>query len=229
MIGDVHFVRAFWYRNSLANEPAWRYVIPPEATPQNTDWNRFLGPRAQARLGVRSAISNGAFIGIIRAASPPTCWCTRPTSSTSCWTRRCRNPAWPRAASTAGTTTATRPTPSAPSTNIRGNFQINYSCYFGNDHYGYGEQLCGNEGTIEVMNRQDLYFTPEVFKGKASGQGSRAQADPPERQERFQRSRRRHQPFPQLHPIGAGQRKADRPARGWAAGGHFRPHGDAVV
>ena len=30
-------------------------------------------------------------------------------------------------------------------------------------HYGYGEQLCGNEGTIEVMNRQDLYFTPEVF------------------------------------------------------------------
>ena len=28
------------------------------------------------------------------------------------------------------------------------NFHINYSCYFGNDHYGYGEQLCGNEGTI---------------------------------------------------------------------------------
>jgi predicted dehydrogenase len=48
-----------------------------------------------------------------------------------------------------------------------GNFQINYSCYFGNDHYGYGEQICGNEGTIEVMNRMDLYFTPETFKGKA--------------------------------------------------------------
>ena len=48
-----------------------------------------------------------------------------------------------------------------------GNLQINYSCYFGNDHYGYGEQLCGNEGTIEVMNRQDLYFTPESYRGKA--------------------------------------------------------------
>jgi predicted dehydrogenase len=47
------------------------------------------------------------------------------------------------------------------------NFHINYSCYFGNEKYGYGEQVCGNEGTIEVMNRQDLYFTPEAFKGKA--------------------------------------------------------------
>ena len=43
MVGDVHFVRAFWYRNGLPNEPSWRYVIPAEATPQNTDWTRFLG------------------------------------------------------------------------------------------------------------------------------------------------------------------------------------------
>src|ERR1041385_3749755 len=43
MIGDVHFVRAFWYRNSLPDDPAWRYVIPAEATPQNTDWKKFLG------------------------------------------------------------------------------------------------------------------------------------------------------------------------------------------
>jgi hypothetical protein len=48
------------------------------------------------------------------------------------------------------------------------NFQIDYSCYFGNDRYGYGEQICGNEGTIKVMNREDLYFTPESFKGKPS-------------------------------------------------------------
>jgi predicted dehydrogenase len=47
------------------------------------------------------------------------------------------------------------------------NFHINYSCYFGNDHYGYGEQICGNEGTIEVMNRKDLYFIPETLGGKA--------------------------------------------------------------
>ena len=57
-----------------------------------------------------------------------------------------------------------------------GNLQINYSCYFGNDHYGYGEQLCGNEGTIEVLNRQDLYFTPEAFRGKPRGPGGGAAA-----------------------------------------------------
>ena len=28
------------------------------------------------------------------------------------------------------------------------NFQINYSCYLGNEFFGYGEQICGNEGTI---------------------------------------------------------------------------------
>ena len=26
--------------------------------------------------------------------------------------------------------------------------QINYSCYLGNEYFGFGEQICGNEGTI---------------------------------------------------------------------------------
>jgi predicted dehydrogenase len=46
-------------------------------------------------------------------------------------------------------------------------FHINYSCYFGNERYGYGEQFMGNEGTIEVSGRQSLNFYPEVFGGKA--------------------------------------------------------------
>jgi len=45
-------------------------------------------------------------------------------------------------------------------------FHINYSCYFGNDHFGYGEEFMGNEGTIQVLNRQILNFYPESFRGK---------------------------------------------------------------
>jgi hypothetical protein len=56
--------------------------------------------------------------------------------------------------------------PSAPSTNIRTSFHINYSCYFGNENFGYGEQFMGNEGTIEVLNRQQLRFSTEKFRGK---------------------------------------------------------------
>ncbi len=33
LIGDVHYVRAFWYRNSLDTNPAWRYQIPADANP----------------------------------------------------------------------------------------------------------------------------------------------------------------------------------------------------
>src|SRR5579883_942451 len=50
MIGDVHYVRAFWYRNATEPNPApgttavpWRYVVPSDANPQNTDWDKFLG------------------------------------------------------------------------------------------------------------------------------------------------------------------------------------------
>ncbi len=42
-----------------------------------------------------------------------------------------------------------------------GKFHINYSCYFGNDHYGYGEQFMGNEGTIEVLEPP----VPELLSG----------------------------------------------------------------
>ena len=81
----------------------------------------FWGRRRSAR-GIRTGITNGACIGITRAAFRPICWCTRPISSTSCWTGRCRFRAWRRAGFTAGrerTTIATHLILSARFTNIR--------------------------------------------------------------------------------------------------------------
>jgi len=164
-IGEVHFVRAFWYRNSLSNDPAWRYVIPPEATAQNTDWNRFLGPAPkrpwsperyfQWRLywDYSGGIATDLLVHqtdivnfLLNRTTPKTC-----VASGGIYR-------WHDDRDVPDTFSAIY--------EYGDNFHINYSCYFGNDHYGYGEQLCGTEGTIEVMNRQDLYFTPETFKGK---------------------------------------------------------------
>ena len=166
MIGDVHFVRAFWYRNSLPNDPAWRYVIPAEATPGNTDWIKFLGTAPQRdwsperyfqwRLywDYSGGISTDLLVHqtdiinfMLNKTVPKTCMASGGIYR------------WHDDRDTPDTFSAIY--------DYADNFQINYSCYFGNDHYGFGEQLCGNEGTIEVMNRQDLYFTPESFRGKA--------------------------------------------------------------
>ncbi len=169
MIGDIHYVRAFWYRNSLPDNPAWRYNIPKDADESNTDWARFLGPapkRAfhkgryyQWRLywDYSGGISTDLLVHqtdianfVCGKKTPLSCMASGGVYR------------WSDAADD-------REVPDTFSAlyEYPGKFHINYSCYFGNVQFGYGEQFMGNEGTIEVLNRQVLSFWPEKFGGRA--------------------------------------------------------------
>lgn len=166
MIGDVHYVRAFWYRNSLSDNPAWRYKIPEDASPQNTDWAKFLedapkkawDPKRYYQWRLYWDYSGGISTDLLVHQTDITNFVCGKTVPQSCmasggiyrWTEDDRD--------VPDTFSALYEYPSK--------FHINYSCYFGNDHYGYGENFMGNEGTIEVLNRQTLHYYPEKFAGK---------------------------------------------------------------
>ena len=177
MIGDVHYVRAFWYRNGLPNEPSWRYVIPPEATPENTDWNRFLGtapkrpwdPHRYFQWRLYWDYSGGISTDLLVHQTDIVNFMLSKTTPKSCmasggvyrWTENDDRDA---------------PDTFSAIYEYSDKLQINYSCYIGNEFFGYGEELCGNEGTIRVMNRQDLYFEHETYNSRRPGAADRAPA-----------------------------------------------------
>jgi predicted dehydrogenase len=176
MVGDVHFVRAFWYRNGLPNEPSWRYVIPAEANPQNTDWNRFLGtapkhdwdPHRYFQWRLYWDYSGGISTDLLVHQTDIVNFMLDKTVPKSCmasggiyrWTDK----------------TDDRDVPDCLSAiyDYSDRMQLNYSCYLGNEFFGYGEEICGNEGTIRVMNRQDLYFEPEMYNNHRTDRPNRA-------------------------------------------------------
>ena len=169
MIGEVHYVRAFWYRNSLPDNPAWRYNIPKDTNESNTDWKRFLGD-APVRAFDKQRYhqwrlywdySGGISTDLLVHQTDITNFVCGKVEPLSCmasggiyrWTDQNDDREVP------DTLSAIYEYPDR--------FHINYSCYFGNVQFGYGEQFMGNEGTIEVLNRQQLKFTTEKFGGKA--------------------------------------------------------------
>jgi len=171
MIGDIHYVRAFWYRNSLEDNPAWRYKIPADATPANTDWARFLEGAPAHDFDLQRFYqwrlyydySGGISTDLLVHQTDITNFVCGKTVPATCmasggiyrWVNHDDR-------DVADTLSAIY--------EYADKFHINYSCYFGNDHFGYGEQFMGNEGTIEVLNRQSLNFYPEKFGGKPPAQ-----------------------------------------------------------
>jgi predicted dehydrogenase len=176
MVGDVHFVRAFWYRNGLPSEPSWRYVIPPEANPQNTDWNRFLGSAPKHAWDAHRYFqwrlywdySGGISTDLLVHQTDIVNFMLGKTVPKSCmasggvyrWTDQ----------------TDDRDVPDCLSAvyDYSDKMQLNYSCYLGNEFFGYGEEIMGNEGTLRVMNRQDLYFEPESYNSRRANAPNRA-------------------------------------------------------
>jgi predicted dehydrogenase len=172
MIGEIHYVRAFWYRNALPDgSPAWRYAIPADATEQNTDWARFLGP-AQKRPFNKNRYyqwrlywdySGGISTDLLVHQTDITNFVCGKTVPQSCmasggvyqWVS-------PDDRDVPDTFSALYEYPDR--------FQINYSCFLGNAQYGYGEQFMGREGTIEVLNRQILNFYVEKVNNKPIAQ-----------------------------------------------------------
>ncbi len=168
LIGDCHYVRAFWYRNALPNgAAAWRYSIPEDASPDNTDWKRFLGPAPardfskpryfQWRLywDYSSGIATDLMVhqtditAFVMGKGIPDSVVA--TGGVYRWTEN-----------------DDRDVPDTWSVLMdytRDRFHINYSCYLGNARFGYGEQFLGNEGMIEVISRQTLNFYPEAYPG----------------------------------------------------------------
>jgi predicted dehydrogenase len=167
MIGDIHYVRAFWYRNSLDTDPAWRYAIPQDASPDNTDWERFTEGTKKRPFDKQRFYqwrlywdySGGISTDLLVHQTDITNFVCGKTVPSSCM-------------ASGGIYRWTEDDRDVPDTfsalyEYPGRFHINYSSYFGNDHYGYGENFMGNEGTIEVLNRQVLNFYPELFRGRA--------------------------------------------------------------
>jgi predicted dehydrogenase len=170
-IGEIHYVRAFWYRNfpDRSGVPAaWRYAIPEDAGPNNTDWDRFLGPAPKRPWDKRryyqwrnywdysGGISTDLLVHqtdisnyVLGKTVPVTCMAS---GGIYVWGQ-------PDDREVPDTLSAIYEYPDR--------FHLNYSCFFGNEHFGYGEEFMGYEGTIMVYNRQDLHFYPQKLGGRA--------------------------------------------------------------
>jgi predicted dehydrogenase len=173
VLGKVVYARGFWYRNSLLTEPAWRYDIPGDTNPTNTDYEKFLGSAPQTPFNRQRYFqwrlywdySGGISTDLLVHQTDALHMITGRThcSSVMCnggihfWTEDDRE--------VPDTVTAAFEYPD--------HFHVNYSAAFSNQQFGYGEQLLGHEGTMEIMNLSTINVYPEKYRGAPQKVASR--------------------------------------------------------
>ena len=157
-LGKVAQVRAFWHRNTIT--PQWRYEIPADASLQTADWEAFLGPAPkrpwdasryfQWRLywdysgGISTDLMTHQIDGVHMVMGETGPSEVYATGGIYKWNDGREVPDTFNAILT-----------------YSSGFIVDYCSFFSNQHYGYGEQYLGSEGTMEVMNNRSLAFYPE--------------------------------------------------------------------
>ena len=169
VLGDVVYARAYWYRNSPDSNPAWRYDIPADADPSNTDYQKFLGEAPPTEFNKERYFQWRLFWDYSGGISTDllvhqTDALHMITGRTYCKSVMCNGGvhAWHDGREVPDTITAAFEYPQ--------NFHLNYSVAFSNAHWGYGEELLGRNGTMLIKNLSDLYVYGEnprqVSQGK---------------------------------------------------------------
>lgn len=170
VLGEVVYARAYWYRNSPDTFPAWRYNIPEDAEPGNTDYEKFLGTAPDTAFNKQRYFQWRLYWDYSGGIS--TDLLVHQTDALHMITGRhsCKS-----VTCTGGIHAWREDDREVPDTITAGfeyddHFHINYSVAFSNAHFGYGEELMGRHGTMVITKMQDLYVYPEaarvVGKGK---------------------------------------------------------------
>ncbi len=160
VLGDVVYARAYWYRNSPDAFPAWRYDIPDDSTPANTDFKKFLGDAPEVAFDKSRYFQWRLFWDYSGGISTDllvhqTDALHMITGRTYCKSVMCTGGvhAWQDGREVPDTITAGFEYPE--------HFHVNYSVAFSNAYWGYGEELLGRNGTMLIKNLSDLYVYGE--------------------------------------------------------------------
>jgi len=167
-IGEVTQVRAFWFRNSKDDNPAWRYVIPRGVTEDQVNWKEFLGtapdvPWDPARyfqwrcywdysngIGGDLMVHQVDAVHMIMGVKAPVS--AFGTGAIYRWNEGGR----------------TTPDTWSAALEYEEGFAINYCSMFSNVHYGHAEQFLGRDGTLELNDERELkvYSEPDKIRSK---------------------------------------------------------------